>query len=146
MHLSLNQAAKETGKSKATISKYIREGKLSVIEKSDSGYKIDPAELFRVFDKNPATSGTRYHSRTPDLPPVTPAKNEEIIKLELELKAALREIEALKEDKDDYKKRLDQESEERRKLTMMITDMRDKSTQKLVEDNKSILWWRRTKN
>jgi len=146
MYLSLNQAAKETGKSKATISKYIRDGKLSVIEKSDTGYKIDPAELFRVFDKNPETSGTRYHSRTLDLPPVTPAKNEEIIKLETELKAARREIETLKEDKDDYKKRLDQESEERRKLTMMITDMRDKSPQKPVEFNKSIFWWKRTRN
>ena len=49
MYLTLGQAAKKTGKSKATISKYIRSGKLSYISKESTGYKLDPAEVFRVF-------------------------------------------------------------------------------------------------
>lgn len=49
MYLTLGQAAKKTGKSKATISKYIRSGKLSYISKDSAGYKLDPAEVFRVF-------------------------------------------------------------------------------------------------
>lgn len=107
MYLSLNQAAKETGKSKATISKYIRDGKLSVIEKSDSGYKIDPAELFRVFGKNPETSGTRYRSRTPELSPIIPPANTaEMKEIEL-LRERLAEkneiIEDLRQERNDWK-------------------------------------------
>ena len=47
--LTLGQAAKETGVSKATIFKALKSGKLSFVEKTQAGYKIDPAELFRVF-------------------------------------------------------------------------------------------------
>jgi hypothetical protein len=51
-YLTLGQAAKETGYSKATIFKAIKSGKLSYVEKTPAGYKIDPAELFRVYPKN----------------------------------------------------------------------------------------------
>jgi hypothetical protein len=51
MYLSLGQAAKEAGVAKSTISKALSSGKLSYSEKSTAGYKIDPAELFRVFPK-----------------------------------------------------------------------------------------------
>lgn len=47
--LTLGQAAWETGTSKATIFKALKSGRLSYVEKTTSGYKIDPAELFRVF-------------------------------------------------------------------------------------------------
>ena len=49
MHLSLGQAAKETGMDKSTISRAIKSGKLSATRKENGGYEIDPAELFRVF-------------------------------------------------------------------------------------------------
>ena len=49
---SLSQAAEETGKSKSVISKALNSGRLSHNGKSESGYKIDPSELFRVFPKN----------------------------------------------------------------------------------------------
>ena len=53
MYLSLNQAAKETGKSPSTISRAIKSGKLSIAEKCEDGsFKIDPAELFRVFPQH----------------------------------------------------------------------------------------------
>lgn len=47
--LTLGQAAKATDKAKGTISKAIKSGKLSVAIKEGNSYKIDPAELFRVF-------------------------------------------------------------------------------------------------
>lgn len=53
MYLSLGQAAKEAGVAKSTISKALASGKLSYREKSSEGYKIDPAELFRVYPKTP---------------------------------------------------------------------------------------------
>ena len=49
--MTLGEAAKESGRSKGTISKALSSGALSYVEKNDAGYKIDPAELFRVFPK-----------------------------------------------------------------------------------------------
>lgn len=47
--LSLNQAAKAVNKSPSTISKYLKNGKLSYVSKDNYGYKIDRSELIRVF-------------------------------------------------------------------------------------------------
>jgi hypothetical protein len=55
MYLSLGQAAKEAGVAKSTISKALASGKLSYREKNSDGYKIDPAELFRVYPKTAKT-------------------------------------------------------------------------------------------
>lgn len=55
MYFSLGQAAKEAGVAKSTISKALSSGKLSYAEKGTSGYKIDAAELFRVFPKQAKT-------------------------------------------------------------------------------------------
>ena len=48
-NFTLNEAAKEIGRSKGTISKALNNGKLSYISKTKSGYQIEPSELFRVF-------------------------------------------------------------------------------------------------
>lgn len=52
-YFSLSRAAKESGKSKSVIHKALDDGTLSFVEKTKAGYKIDPAELFRVFPKEP---------------------------------------------------------------------------------------------
>ena len=49
MVYTLGEAAKACGKSKTTISKALKSGRLSFIEKTSAGYCIDPAELHRVF-------------------------------------------------------------------------------------------------
>jgi len=56
MYLSLGQAAKEAGVAKSTISKALSSGKLSYREKNSEGYKIDPAELFRVYPRTSKNS------------------------------------------------------------------------------------------
>lgn len=49
MVYTLGEAAKATGKSKATISKAIKLGRISA-EKGETGiFKIDPSELHRVY-------------------------------------------------------------------------------------------------
>jgi hypothetical protein len=52
--LTMGQAAKETGVSKATLSKALKSGRLSYVAKTTAGYEIDPAELFRVFPPKPS--------------------------------------------------------------------------------------------
>ena len=121
MHFTLGQAAKETGKSKATISKYLNNGKLSFLSKNTSGYKIDAAELFRVFPKSERRTCVNEQLRTPIVNTDLHFKNME---LQIKLDAANKDIESLQADKEDYKKRLDDEANERRKLTMILTDQK----------------------
>ena len=63
MYLSLGQAAREVGVAKSTISKALSSGKLSYRKKNSDGYKIDPAELFRVYPKTTKTDADEL-SRT----------------------------------------------------------------------------------
>ena len=62
MYLSLGKAAKEAGVAKSTISKALSSGKLSYWEKNSDGYKIDPAELFRVYPKTTKTDADELSS------------------------------------------------------------------------------------
>jgi hypothetical protein len=110
-YLSLSQAAEETGKSKSVISKALKTGKISHNGKDESGYKIDPAELFRVFPKNPAnndknTSKERLRTQENDIENVFKIKE-----LEIKLEAENKEKSFYKEqyskieiDRDDWKK------------------------------------------
>ena len=49
MFYTVGTAAKATGKSKPTITRAIKNGQMSAIKEADGSYKIDPAELHRVF-------------------------------------------------------------------------------------------------
>src|SRR6516164_2656805 len=46
---SLAQAAKASGKSKPTIARAIKAGRISAARSEDGAYSIDPAELHRVY-------------------------------------------------------------------------------------------------
>jgi len=101
--LSLTQAAKIAGKSKSTINRAIKAGKLSAIRRDDGSYSIDGAELARVFQIG-TPSGSEWVSAAPSTEQVRTAT------LEAEnaaLRAALdREREALDEvraDRDAWK-------------------------------------------
>ena len=78
MYLSLGQAAKECGKSKATISKALKSGKLSFHKKTSAGYEIDPAELFRVFPKETPQPLSANDQQPPQSTPDTNALEREI--------------------------------------------------------------------
>lgn len=62
--LTLGQAAKSAGVSKSTISKALKSGKLSYVEKTTAGYQIDPAELRRVFPEKPFGNGVEEQPET----------------------------------------------------------------------------------
>lgn len=53
MAYTLGEAAKATGKSKATLSKAIKSGRLSAIKDETGTFRIDPAELHRVYPVTP---------------------------------------------------------------------------------------------
>jgi excisionase family DNA binding protein len=54
MFISLGEAARRIGLSKATVQRAIKSGKLSAASvNSDGSYNIDPAELARVYELKP---------------------------------------------------------------------------------------------
>ncbi|WP_196053697.1 hypothetical protein [Paracoccus lichenicola] len=96
--LSLSQAAKLTGKSKSTINRAIKTGKISANRHEDGSYSIDPAELSRVFGLEPQEGSKRS-----DAEPGGTRLLERIEALEVMLNRE-REIAAdLKEDRDRWR-------------------------------------------
>jgi hypothetical protein len=122
-YLSLNQAAKESGRSKGTISKAISSGKLSYISKDDSGYKIDPAELFRVFPKEPEMSSTGDQFETHKKPHENTL---ETYKLQSEIEVLKVKLEAERKRADIFEQQADDWKDQAQKLLL-------KSPQKPIE-------------
>ena len=56
MSYTLGDAAKAVGKSKTTLHRAIKSGRISATKLDDGSYAIDPSELHRVFP--PVTAGT----------------------------------------------------------------------------------------
>ena len=109
-YLSLNEASKLSGRAKSTLSKALKNGKLSYVSKDEKtgAYKIDPAELLRVFPETPNSSNSDRKE--------THGKPHENSALETELKALRQEkitslenqIEELKTERDEWRKQAQQ--------------------------------------
>jgi hypothetical protein len=116
--LTLGQAAKQVGKSKPTISKAIKDGKLSG-EKIDGVYQIEVSELLRVYD---AVSETTEASAPPA--PQASAVSE-VEKRFLEEKVA--DLEARLTDMKDERDTAQKEArEDRARMMALIEDKRPK--------------------
>jgi hypothetical protein len=62
---TLGEAARASGKSKPTIAKAIRTGRISAIRSDDGSYQIDEAELHRVYPMTGQVNGNIFRSLTP---------------------------------------------------------------------------------
>lgn len=62
--VSVTEAARLTGKNRATIHRYIKQGKLSQVTDETGTKKVDTSELLRVFGSLSATHATLPHSDT----------------------------------------------------------------------------------
>jgi hypothetical protein len=114
MKLTPAQAAAAVGMTKAGIIRAIHKGKLSATRNEDGHFEIDPAELFRVYEPV-ATVGNSNDEVDAN---VTDHQSDS-------LRDKVEMLERMLRDKDDViadlRKRLDAESDERRKLTMLLT-------------------------
>lgn len=63
MSYTLNEAAKATGKSKTTIHRALKSGKVSAVKRDNGAYAIEPAELHRVFPPAPAERNEERSNR-----------------------------------------------------------------------------------
>ncbi|MBP9912783.1 MAG: hypothetical protein KBF26_05175 [Opitutaceae bacterium] len=119
--LTLNQAAREAERSKATLLEAIRSGRLSAPKDELGRYQIDPAELFRVY---PPT-GQRPDAETAT-DPLQPTTETALFRQKVELLERI--IRGIENERNDLRRRLDAESEARenaaaeiRRLTLMLT-------------------------
>jgi hypothetical protein len=96
--------------------KAIHQGKLSAQKDLNGQWQIEPVELFRVYDPVSCTQpeATSYHEHTPEGATVARERENELLWKMLADKDDVIE---------DLRRRLDAEAEERRKLTMMLTDV-----------------------
>jgi hypothetical protein len=135
MNYTLGQAAKATGKSKPTIQRAIKNGRISASREHDGSYVIEPSELHRVFE--PVMGGSNEEQGLKQSVPITSDSDVERLKGVLEgLEKAYRQIEG---ERDNLREQLAESNEERRttlrQLTALLTDQRAK------EETKSRSWW-----
>lgn len=113
MAFTAAQAAAQVGMTKQGIIRAIHRGKLSATRNEHGNFEIEPVELFRAFPKS--SIGVNSSGKVDDAQP-SEAGNTVDEKVTL--------LERIIRDKDeviqDLRRRLDDESEERRRLTALL--------------------------
>ena len=98
MSYTLGEASKAVGKSKATLSKAIKSGKISAKKNEDGSFSIEAVELHRVY---PPVSETPKSEQNET--PVNTETSSENIELRVKLDAALQRIQDLEKDKEEWR-------------------------------------------
>lgn len=132
MYVTLGEAARRTGLSKATISRAVKSGKLSAAEVHPNGsYSIDLSELARVYDlkpgnglMDPSVQHVETLTETGGLQVEIAVLRERLSAIGREREEGERRYQLAAQQIEDLKQRLDREGEERRKLTAILTDQR----------------------
>ena len=134
MKHSLTSAATATGISKSTIYRAIKSGKMSAIFE-DGVYKIDPAELHRVFSPVSVERAMKEEMTQSETQGETPL-------LKLEVDFLKQQLEREREFVKSLERRLDESDAERRKLTKLLTFQQEQlpkvQEQSVKKENK--LW------
>ena len=126
MHYSLGQAAKAAGVSKSTISKALSTGRLSYVERDSAGYRIDPAELHRVFPPKPMETDVNRATVNDHEPHANASRTGEETRL---LERELEGVRALLDEKDRRISDLEADRNEWRKQAQVLA-ITDQSTPK----------------
>lgn len=124
MKLTAGQAAKATGKSTATITRAINNRKLSADKLDSGGYLIEPSELFRIFPPVARSSDAQQGTAGRETATETGVLQAELELMGEKLRSASALNGRLADEVADLRARLDQEGEERRRLTAILTDQR----------------------
>ena len=138
---TLGEAARASGKSKPTIAKAIRTGKISAVRVEDGSYQIDESELHRVYPMTGPPNGKILQSLTPGDTGITggnPATGE----LEKWKAVAAEREETIR----DLRHRLDQADTDRRQAIDRLAAAQERITA-LLTDQRAIpaparrSWW-----
>lgn len=131
MVYTLGEAARATGKSKSTLSKAIKTGKISASKGANGSFSIDPSELHRVYPPLPS----ERPKAAPTTPQETPEETLRIRELEVLLQAAedrIRDKEErlseLRDDRDKWRQQASELLEDNRRASALLEDERKRST------------------
>lgn len=131
MSYTLGEAAKAVGFSKPTLSRAIKNGKLSATRLDDGSYQIDAAELERWKGSNGHRNGFTKRIVTPSETLVLPSETPDSSVLQIEvatLREQLRSAEAarrfLEERVSDLQDRTERAEAKEDKLLALIADLR----------------------
>lgn len=120
------------GWSKGALSKAIKSGQMSVHAKTKAGFQLDPAEVLRVFPKKTETPSNEQ-SETPQKYSGNSALSAEVEALRQQITTAelerTRERDQLTDRIENLQQMLSDEKSERRQLTALLTDQREKSAE-----------------
>ena len=119
-HLTLGEAAKMTGKSKPTISKAVKDGRLSG-QKIDGVYQIEVSELLRVY-----SAKTTSEALSVSKPSQPSSAIDELEKMYLEKQVADLEN-RLSEMKDERDQAMIEAKTDRARMYALLEDQRPKS-------------------
>jgi hypothetical protein len=135
--LSLNKAAKEASVAKSTLLEALNSGRMSASKNDKGHWQIDPAELFRAFQKTGSTE------RTEPKPTSLEAlqKTTENGALEIEVKMLREQIERMDTERereraqltdqiDALKEQAERQSADHRQALAALTDQRDREPPK----------------
>lgn len=130
--LNLSQAAEIAGVSRSALLKAIQRGRLSAVRDNVLGqWQVDVAELSRVYALKSAPGSA-------DETPMESAESSAV--LAERVRALERVVDVLEGERDDLRRRLDMEAEERRRLTHLLTYQPDKSAD-IPKDRPRRAWW-----
>ena len=128
--LTLAEAAKETGLTKPAIFKFIQKGRVSATKDDKGQWRIDPAELFRVYP--PAAKKAITETQTGNLELLLKLKEVET-KLEVTEKRLLdkeSEIENFRAQVGDLRTERERWRTQAEQITRLLTDQREKEQAK----------------
>ena len=143
-YLSLSAAAKEAGKSKSVLSNAIKQGRLSAARDEGGSYRIDPAELFRVYPRTGQDGVQVPRSEQNSTPPGTPPRTAEEPDLRQEIQGlrerlvraeTLNEVHTQERDQlerhiEDLRARAERAERKEDQLQALLTDQREKAAER----------------
>ena len=141
MRMNINQAAKAVGVARSTLYRDIQDGKISVGKDGRGKPYVDVSELERAYGSVTVSDTSESVSKGQ---PETLQKDRKDSALQREYDLLREQIGLLKSERDDLRRRLDEETEERRmaqaKLTGLLTDQRPQAPEKPVEGRFTRAW------
>jgi len=133
MRMNIHQAAKAVGVARSTLYRDIQDGKVSVGKDGRGKPYVDVSELERAYG---SVTLLDTSETVPNGQSETPQKDRKDSGLQREFDLLREQIALLKDERDDLRRRLDEETEERRmtqaKLTGLLTDQHEKAPEKPV--------------
>lgn len=122
--LTMGEAAKLAGISKATLSRAIKNGRISAARNDKGGFDIDPAELFRVYPRNAATVAANGSVKQDATLISSPSTSDETPVLRAEIEGLKAQLAMMRDHSDEIKKQRDGWQAQAESAQRLLSDQR----------------------